>query len=61
VPETGLSISAGAKRRALHASVCLLHTQKPARQVHDMWAWAPMLGVGPLVAAKTRGRTTAGR
>jgi hypothetical protein len=47
--------------RALHASVCLLRTQKPARQVHDMWAWAPMPGVGPLVAAKTRGRTTVGR
>jgi hypothetical protein len=40
---------------ALHVSVHLLRTQKPARQVHDMWAWAPMLGVGPLVAAKTRG------
>jgi hypothetical protein len=24
--------------RALHVSVCLLRTQKPARQVHDMWA-----------------------
>jgi hypothetical protein len=47
--------------RALHASVRLLRTQKPARQVHDMWAWAPMPEVGPLVATKTRGRTTAGR
>jgi hypothetical protein len=48
-------------RCALHASVRFLRTQKPARQVHDMWAWAPMPEVGPLVAAKTRGRTTAGR
>jgi hypothetical protein len=47
--------------RALHALVRLLRTQKPVRQVHDMWAWAPMLEVGPLVAAKMRGRTTAGR
>jgi hypothetical protein len=49
--------------RALLASVhlCLLRTQKPARQVHDMWGWAPMPEVGPLVAAKTRGHTTAGR
>ena len=46
---------------ALHASVRLLRTQKPARQVHDMWAWAPMPEVGPLAAAKPRGRTTAGR
>jgi hypothetical protein len=48
------------RRRALHASVCLLRAQKPARQVHDMWAWAPMPEVGPLVTAKTMGRTTAG-
>jgi hypothetical protein len=49
--------------RALQASVHLrlLCTQKPARQVHDMWAWAPMPEVGLLVAVKTRGRTTAGR
>jgi hypothetical protein len=46
---------------ALHASVRLLCTQKTVRQVHDMWAWAHMPEVGPLVAAKTRGRTTAGR
>jgi predicted alpha/beta hydrolase family esterase len=46
---------------ALHASVRLLRTQKPARQVHDKWAWAPMSEVGPLVAAKTRGRNTARR
>jgi hypothetical protein len=30
---------------ALHVSVRLLHTQKPARQVHDMWAWAPCQGL----------------
>jgi hypothetical protein len=30
------------RRRALHASVRLLRTQKPVRPVHDMWAWAPM-------------------
>jgi hypothetical protein len=30
------------RRHALHASVRLLRTQKPARQVRDMWAWAPM-------------------
>jgi hypothetical protein len=47
--------------RALHTSVLLLCTQNLARQVHDMWAWAPMPDVGPLVAANTRGRTTAGR
>ena len=45
----------------LHVSVRLLHTQKPAHQVHDMWAWAPMPEVGLLAAAKPRGRTTAGR
>jgi hypothetical protein len=28
--------------RALHALVRLLRTQKPARQVHGMWVWAPM-------------------
>jgi hypothetical protein len=43
------------------AAVRLLCTQKPTRREHDMWAWAPMLEVGPLVAAKTRGCTTAGR
>ena len=47
--------------RALHVSVRLLRTQKPVRQVHDMWAWAPMPEVGRLVAAKPRGRTTMGR
>jgi hypothetical protein len=47
--------------RVLHASVCLLRTQKLVCQVHDMWAWAPMPKVGLLVAAKTRGRTTVGR
>jgi hypothetical protein len=36
-------------------AVRLLYIQKPARQVYDMWAWAPMPEVGPLVAAKTRG------
>jgi hypothetical protein len=49
------------RRRALHASVRFLRKQKPVHQVHDTWAWAPMPEVGPLVAAKTRGRTTAGR
>jgi hypothetical protein len=49
------------QRHALRASARLLRTQKPARQVHDMWVWAPMPEVGPLVAVKTRGRTTAGR
>jgi hypothetical protein len=47
--------------RALHASVLLPRAQNLACQVHDMWAWAPMPEVGPLVAAKTRGRTTAER
>jgi hypothetical protein len=46
--------------RALHASVHLRRTQKLAHQVHDMWAWAPMPEVGRLVAAKPRGRATAG-
>jgi hypothetical protein len=49
------------RRSTLHVSVHLLRAQKPALQVHDMWAWAPMPEVGPLVAAKTRGRTTTGR
>jgi hypothetical protein len=48
------------RRRALHASIHFLRTQKPARQVHDMWAWAPMPEVGQLVAVKPRGHTTAG-
>jgi hypothetical protein len=43
------------------AAVRLFCTQKPARRVHDMWAWPPMPEDGPLVAAKPRGRTTAGR
>jgi hypothetical protein len=42
-------------------AVRLLCTQKPAHQVHDMWDWALMPEVGPLVAVKPRGRTTAGR
>jgi hypothetical protein len=46
---------------ALHASVRLLRTQNSVHHVHDMWAWASMPGVGPLVVVKTRGRTTAGR
>jgi hypothetical protein len=46
---------------ALHMLVRLLRTQKPARQVHDMWAWTLMPEVGPLVVVKPRGRTTAGR
>jgi hypothetical protein len=29
--------------------------------MYDMWARAPMLGVGPPVAVKLRGRATAGR
>jgi predicted alpha/beta hydrolase family esterase len=45
----------------LHASVRLVRTQKPACQVHGMWAWAPMPEVGSLVAVKMRGRITAGR
>jgi hypothetical protein len=49
------------RRSALHALVRFLRTQKPARQVHDMCAWAPMPEVRSLVVAKTRGRTTAGR
>jgi hypothetical protein len=36
-------------------------TQEPVRRLYDMWAWAPMLEVGPPVAAKLRGRATAGR
>jgi hypothetical protein len=45
---------------ALHTSVCLLRTQKPARQVHDMWAWAPCQGLDCWFAAKTRGRIYCG-
>jgi hypothetical protein len=43
------------------SAVRFFYTQKPARRVHDMWAWAPMPEVGPPVAEKPRGRTTAGR
>jgi hypothetical protein len=42
-------------------AVRLFCTQKPTHQAHDMWAWALMPEVGPLVAAKPRGRTAAGR
>jgi hypothetical protein len=45
--------------RALRAAVRLLCTQEPARQVHDMWAWAPMPKAGPLVAAKVKRHTAA--
>jgi hypothetical protein len=48
------------RRRALHAAVRLLRTQEPARQVRDMWAWAPTPEVGPLVAAKMKRRTYRG-
>jgi hypothetical protein len=41
-------------------AVRLFCTQKPARRVYDMWAWAPMLEVGPPVAVRPRGRATAG-
>ena len=41
--------------------VQLSWTQEPARQVYDTWAWAPMPEVEPPVAAKLRGRATAGR
>jgi hypothetical protein len=47
--------------RAPRAAVRLLRTQEPARQVHDMWAWAPMPEAGPLVAAKVKRRTAADR
>jgi hypothetical protein len=43
------------------AVVRLSCTQEPARRVYDMWAWAPMPEVEPPVAAKLRGRATAGR
>jgi hypothetical protein len=43
------------------ATVQLLCVPKPARQVHDMWAWAPIPEAGPLVEVKSRGRITAGR
>jgi hypothetical protein len=45
--------------RAPRVAVRLLRTQEPARQVHDMWAWAPMPEAGPLVAAKVKKRTAA--
>jgi hypothetical protein len=41
------------------AAVRLFCTQKPVRRVHVMWAWAPILEVGPPVEAE--GGTTAGR
>jgi hypothetical protein len=34
------------------AAVRLFCTQKPAHRVHVMWAWAPMLEVGPPVEAE---------
>jgi hypothetical protein len=43
------------------AAMRLSCTQEPVRRLYDMWAWAPMLEVGPPVAAKLRGRATAGR
>jgi hypothetical protein len=45
----------------VRVAVRLFCTQKPAGRVYDMWAWAPMPEVGPPVAAKPRGRATAGR
>jgi hypothetical protein len=45
----------------VRVAVRLLCMEKPVRQMHDMWAWALMPEVGPLVSAKPRGRTTAGR
>jgi hypothetical protein len=48
------------RRCALHAAVHLLRTQEPARQVRDMWAWAPTLEVGPLVTAKMKRHTYRG-
>jgi hypothetical protein len=41
--------------------VRLSYTQEPARRMYDMWARASMPEVGPPVAAKLRGRATAGR
>jgi hypothetical protein len=37
------------------AAVQLSCTQEPARQVYDMWAWAPMPEVGPPIAVKLQG------
>jgi hypothetical protein len=34
------------------AAVRLFCSQKPARRVHVMWAWAPMPEVGPPVEAE---------
>jgi hypothetical protein len=39
--------------------VCLLRTQEPARQTHDMWAWAPMPEAGPLFSADMKRCTAA--
>jgi hypothetical protein len=33
---------------------CLLRTQELARQVHDMWAWAPTPEAGPLFSAEMK-------
>jgi hypothetical protein len=33
-------------------AVRLFCTQRLARRVYDMWAWAPMLEVGPPIEAK---------
>jgi hypothetical protein len=41
-----------ARRFAPRMVVRLLRTQEPARQVHDMWAWAPMPEVGDVVCGE---------
>jgi hypothetical protein len=41
-------------------SVRLLRTREPARQMYDLWAWAPMSEAGPLSLAEMKRRTTAG-
>jgi hypothetical protein len=35
-------------------------TREPARQVYDMWTWAPMSEAGPLSSTEMKRRTTAG-
>jgi hypothetical protein len=43
------------------AAVQLSCTQEPVRRVYYTWAWAPIPEVEPPVAAKLKGRATAGR
>jgi hypothetical protein len=46
--------------RAPYATVHLLRTRRSTPKEYDSWAWAPVLGTGPLLSAKIKRRSTAG-